>query len=75
MRRVAIAIDLEVEQRRAMVGAVEGVGDGLIDRHGDGLGRRIDVVAAVNGDRFASHGLTAACLMRVAQRASMRQIQ
>src|SRR5204863_5849873 len=56
--RVAIALDLEVEQRRAMVGAVEGIGDGLIDRHGDRLGRRVDLVAAVNGDGLAFHTFT-----------------
>ena len=44
-----------------MIGAVERVGDGLIDRHRDGLGRRLGVVAAVDGDRFAFHVFTAAC--------------
>ena len=53
--RVAVALDLEIEQRRAVIGAVERVGDGLVDRHGHGLRRRIDVVAAVNGDRLAFH--------------------
>ena len=51
---VAIALDLEIEQRRSMVGAVERIRDRLIDRHGHGLRRRIDLVAAVNGDRLAS---------------------
>src|SRR5439155_17479894 len=40
---------------RPMVGAVEGIRDGLIDRDGHGLRRRVDVVAAVNGYRLASH--------------------
>ena len=33
--RVAINFRFEVEQRGAVIGAVEGIGDGLIDRHGD----------------------------------------
>jgi hypothetical protein len=54
---VAVALGFEIEQRRAMLCAVEGVGDGLIDRHGNGLRRRIDLVAAVNGDRLGFHDL------------------
>ena len=50
---VAEALDLEIEQRGAVIGAVELVGDGLVDRHRDGFGRRIDLVAAVHGDRFS----------------------
>ena len=52
---VAIPFHFEIEQGRAMLGAVEGVGDGLIDGHGDRPGRRIDFVAAVNGDGFVTH--------------------
>ncbi len=52
---VAEALGLEVEQGRAMLGAVECIGDGLIDRHRHGLGRGIDLVAAMDGDRVASH--------------------
>ena len=55
---VAKAFDLEIEQRRAVVGAVERVGDGLIDRDRDRLGGRLDVVAAVDGDGLASHAVT-----------------
>lgn len=33
--RIAIAFGLEIEQRRAVIGAVECVGGGLIDRHRD----------------------------------------
>jgi len=55
---VAIALDLEVEEGRSVVGAVEGVGDRLVDGHGHGFGRRIDLVPAMNGDRLASHAVT-----------------
>ena len=55
---VAESLDLEIEQGRAMVGTVEGIGHGLIDRDRHRLRRRIDVVAAVNGDRLASHAIT-----------------
>jgi hypothetical protein len=34
---IAIAFGLEVEQSGAVVGAVEGIGCGLIDRNGDAL--------------------------------------
>ena len=55
---VAIPLDLEIEEGRPMVGAVERIRDGLIDRDRHGLRRRIDLIAAVNRDRLASHGLT-----------------
>ena len=55
MRRIAVAFGLEIEQGGAVLGAVEFVGDGLIDRDGDGLGRRIGLVAAVDGDCFSFH--------------------
>src|SRR2546427_10915041 len=55
---IAIPLDLEIEQGRAMVGAVERIRHGLIDRDRHGLRRRIHVVTAVNRDRLASHGLT-----------------
>ena len=51
---VAIALDLEVEEGSAMLGAVEGVGNRLIDRHRDRPGRRIDLVPAMDGKRFVS---------------------
>ncbi len=53
--RIAVAFDLEVEQSCAMVGAVEFISDGLVDRHRDGFRRRIGVVAAVHGHRFSFH--------------------
>ena len=52
---VTKALDFEIEQRRAMLGAVECVGDGLIDRHRHGLRGRIDLVTAVNCDGLAAH--------------------
>ncbi|EHP71354.1 hypothetical protein MetexDRAFT_6835 [Methylorubrum extorquens DSM 13060] len=41
----------------AVVGAVEGVGDALIDRHSDRVRGRIVVEAGMKGDRFAAHVL------------------
>jgi hypothetical protein len=58
--RIAEAFDLEVEQSGAVIGAVEFIGHGLVDRHRDGLGRRVGLVAAVDSHglvfhRFATH--------------------
>ncbi len=52
---IAETFALEIEQSGAMIGAVEGVGDGLVDRDGDGLGRGIGLVARVNSDRLVAH--------------------
>ncbi len=52
---VAVTFGFEIEQGGTVIGAVEGVGDGLIDRNGDRLGRRIGVVAGVNCNRFVAH--------------------
>jgi hypothetical protein len=52
---VAKAFGLEIEQSSAMIGTVEGVGDGLVDRNGDGVGGGIGIVAGVNSDRFVAH--------------------
>ena len=49
---VAVSLDFEIEQSRSVLSAVEGVGNGLIDGHGDCLGGRIDLVTAVDGERF-----------------------
>src|SRR3984957_7340715 len=49
---VAVPLDFEIEQSRPVLSAVEGVGNGLIDGHGDCLGRRVNLVTAVNGERF-----------------------
>ena len=45
---VAEAFGFEIEQRGAMIGAVELIGDGLVDRRRDRLGRRIAIETAVN---------------------------
>ena len=52
---VAIAFDLEIEQSGAVIGAVELVGHGLVDRNRNGACRRLGLVAAVNRDRVAFH--------------------
>ena len=52
---VAKPFDLEIEQRSPVLGAVELVCHGLIDRDGRRLGGGIDIVTAVEGDRFAAH--------------------
>jgi len=38
-----------------MVGAVEGIGDGLVNRHRNRFGRRIGIVAGVNRNGFVAH--------------------
>ena len=52
---VAIALGFEIEQSGAVIGAVELVGHGLIDRDRDGPGGRISFVTAVDGHRIAFH--------------------
>ncbi len=52
---VAESFDLEIEQRGAVLGTVELVGNCLIDRDGDGFGRGLGVVTAVDRNRLASH--------------------
>ena len=61
---IAEALGFEIEQGGAVIGAVELVGHGLIDRHRDGLGGRIGLVAAVDGHRFAFHAFPPACSQR-----------
>ena len=53
--RVAKTLGFEIEQSRGMFGAVEGVSDGLVDRHSHGLCRRVNFVAAMDCDRFRFH--------------------
>ena len=53
--RVDVALHLEIKQIRSVLRAVEGVGGGLVDRYGDGLGGGIWRVAAVHGDGFRAH--------------------
>lgn len=52
---VAKAFSLEIEERCAVIGAVEGVGCGLIDRHGDCVRGGFGFVAGVNSDRLVAH--------------------
>ena len=52
---VAEAFGFKIEQGGAMLGAVELVGYGLIDRNRDGLGRRLGLITAVDGDRVTFH--------------------
>ena len=49
---VAIAFGFEVEQGGAVIGAVERIGDGLIDRHRDRLGGRVVLETAVKSPWF-----------------------
>ena len=56
--RVAIALRLQIEEGRAVVRAVERIGDGLVDRHRDRFGRRIALVPAMDRDGFVSHTCT-----------------
>ena len=53
--RIAVARYLEIEQGRAVLGAVELVRCRLIDRHRRGLRRGIHYVAALNRDRLSAH--------------------
>ena len=53
---VAEAFDLQVEERRTVIGTVERVGCRLIDGDRDRVGRRIVVEPTVDGDRLALHG-------------------
>ena len=52
---VTVAFSLKVEERGGMVGAVESVGDRLVDWHRHGLRRRIGIIAAVYCDRLSFH--------------------
>jgi len=52
---VAKTVSLEIEQSGAVIGAVEGVGDRLVDRHGNGFRGRIGIVAGMNCDRLVAH--------------------
>ena len=57
---VAKTFGLEIEQRGTMVGAVEGVGCGLVDRHGDRVRGGLGLVAGVNSNRLVAHRTTSA---------------
>ena len=53
--RIPVSIHLEIEQRRAMLRAVERIGRRLVYGHGDGLGRGIGVESSVDCNGFALH--------------------
>ena len=53
---VDVAELLQGEESRGVVGIVEHVGRGLVDRHGARLGCGIDVLAAVDGERVEVEG-------------------
>jgi hypothetical protein len=55
---VAVTVDLEVEQRGAMFGGVERIGDRLIDWNRDRVRRGVALVAAVDRDGLVFHCLT-----------------
>src|SRR5579872_1224192 len=57
---VPISIRLQVEQCRSMVGAIELIGNGLIDRYRDCFGSRIDLIAVMNSDRLSLHACESA---------------
>src|SRR5208283_2117176 len=52
---VSMPGNLQIEQGRAMFGAIERIGDRLIDRHGYCPCGRINVVSAMDRDRFSPH--------------------
>ena len=52
---VAEPLGFKIEQSGAVIGTVELIGDSLIDRHRDGLGRRVRRITAVDGHRIAFH--------------------
>jgi hypothetical protein len=56
MRGVDVAGDLEVEQVGTVLGVVERVRGGLVDRHGHGLGGRVGRVAGVDDEGLELHG-------------------
>ena len=49
--RVDVAEGLQPEQRRGMVGVIEDIGGGLVDRRGARAGRRIRLGAGMDGER------------------------
>lgn len=51
---------LEIEERRAVIGAVEGIGCGLVNRHGNRVRGRLGLVTGVNSDRLVAHRATSA---------------
>ena len=54
--RVDVARDLQVEEVRAVLGVVERVGGGLVDRHRHRLGGGVGRIAGVHDEGFELHG-------------------
>ena len=52
---IDVALDFEVEEVSAVLGIVEGIGHGLVDRHRYGLGLGIGLEAGVNRESFVFH--------------------
>jgi hypothetical protein len=52
---IDVAGHLQVEQVGAVLGIVEGIGRGLVDRHRRRLGGRVGGVAVMQRDRFQFH--------------------
>src|SRR5947209_17427824 len=55
---VAEALGLQIEQSRAVIGAVEGIGDRLVNGHGNRVRRRIVLEPAVDRDCLFTHDAT-----------------
>src|SRR5882724_10001726 len=52
---IDISLDFEIEEGRSMLRAIKFEGDGLVDRHRDGLRGRVAFVTCVNRDGFSFH--------------------
>ena len=52
---IPVAVDFEIEQSRAVLRTVEGIGHGLIDRHRDGSGGGIGVETAMQRNSLVFH--------------------
>ncbi len=57
---VAITFGFQIEQGCAVISAVESIGNGLVDRNGDGAGGRIGLEAGMNCNGLITHVLTRA---------------
>jgi hypothetical protein len=55
---VAKALNFQIEQGGAVIGAIECVGGGLIDGDSDGLGGRIWLISAMYGNSLITHEST-----------------
>src|ERR1700733_5671201 len=55
---ISIAVHFQVEERRCVFGAIECISDRLVDRHRDSFGCGINVITAVDCNRFPFHAFT-----------------